>query len=81
MERERRARGQRGGLGPGIAPDARAHVFDRSYRADASRSRESGGSGLGLAICKEIAAAHGGTLRVESEVSSGSVFTLTLPAH
>ena len=66
--------------GPGIAPEARAHVFDRFYRADSSRSRESGGSGLGLAICTEIAAAHGGTVRVQSEVGSGSAFTLALPA-
>jgi heavy metal sensor kinase len=66
--------------GPGIPPEARAHVFDRFYRADSSRSRESGGSGLGLAICTEIAAAHGGTVRVQSEVGSGSAFTLALPA-
>jgi heavy metal sensor kinase len=66
--------------GPGIPPEARAHVFDRFYRADSSRSRESGGSGLGLAICTEIAAAHGGTVRVESEIGSGSAFTLALPA-
>ncbi len=66
--------------GPGIPPEARAHVFDRFYRADGSRSRESGGSGLGLAICTEIAAAHDGTVRVHSEVGSGSAFTLALPA-
>jgi heavy metal sensor kinase len=65
--------------GPGIPTAARAHVFDRFYRADRSRSRESGGSGLGLAICSEIATAHGGSVRVESEEGAGSVFTLALP--
>jgi two-component system OmpR family sensor kinase len=65
--------------GPGIPPEARDRVFDRFYRADRSRSRESGGSGLGLAICTEIATAHGGSMRVESEVGAGSVFTLALP--
>jgi heavy metal sensor kinase len=66
--------------GPGIPAEARAHVFDRFYRADRSRSRASGGTGLGLAICSEIATAHGGTIRVESEEGAGSVFTLALPA-
>jgi heavy metal sensor kinase len=67
--------------GPGIPPAARALVFDRFYRGDPSRSRASGGSGLGLAICSEIANAHGGTIRVQSEEGSGSTFTLALPAH
>jgi two-component system OmpR family sensor kinase len=63
--------------GPGIPPDALAHVFDRFYRADASRA--GAGSGLGLAICREIVAAHGGTIDASSEPGHGSVFTFTLP--
>jgi heavy metal sensor kinase len=67
--------------GPGIPPHARAHVFDRFYRVDRSRSRESGGSGLGLAICREIASAHGGRVWVESEEGQGSAFSLALRAQ
>jgi heavy metal sensor kinase len=66
--------------GRGIPPDQCAHVFDRFYRVDRSRSRESGGSGLGLAICREIAHAHGGRVWVESEVGKGSAFSIALPA-
>jgi heavy metal sensor kinase len=65
--------------GPGIPADARPHIFDRFYRVDRSRGREGGGSGLGLAICKEIAAAHGGRVWVESEEGKGSAFSLALP--
>jgi signal transduction histidine kinase len=67
--------------GPGIPVQARPHVFDRFYRVDRSRSRESGGSGLGLAICREIATAHGGRVWVESEEGKGSAFSLALPAE
>jgi heavy metal sensor kinase len=66
--------------GPGIPPEARAHVFDRFFRGDRARRRTSGGSGLGLAICREIAEAHGGRVWVESEVGSGSTFSLELAA-
>jgi heavy metal sensor kinase len=66
--------------GPGIAPEHLPHLFERFYRTEKARDRESGGFGLGLAIVKEIAEAHGGTVRVESEVGKGSVFTVTLPA-
>jgi heavy metal sensor kinase len=65
--------------GPGIPPDARAHIFDRFYRVDSARGRDGGGSGLGLAICREIAHAHGGRVFVESEEGRGSAFTLALP--
>jgi two-component system, OmpR family, sensor kinase len=65
--------------GPGIPPDARTHLFDRFYRVDSARSRESGGSGLGLAICHEIAGAHGGRVWVDSEEGRGSAFSLALP--
>jgi heavy metal sensor kinase len=64
--------------GPGIPAEHRARVFDRFYRVDAARGRR-GGSGLGLAICREIAIAHGGRVRLESEERKGSSFTLALP--
>ncbi len=67
--------------GPGIPATARDRVFDRFYRVDRSRSRESGGSGLGLAICREIATAHGGRVWVDSEEGRGSAFSLALPAE
>lgn len=63
--------------GPGIAPDALAHIFERFYRSDPSRS--GGGTGLGLAIAKELIQAQGGTLTVESAPGKGSVFTVWLP--
>ncbi len=66
--------------GVGIAPEHLPHLFERFYRVERARDRESGGVGLGLAIVKEIAEAHGGTVRVASEVGKGSVFTVTLPA-
>jgi signal transduction histidine kinase len=65
--------------GPGIAPEDLPHIFERFWRADRARSRESGGAGLGLSIAQEIAARHGGTLTVASELGRGSRFTLTLP--
>jgi heavy metal sensor kinase len=65
--------------GPGIPPDAREHIFDRFFRADAARGRDAGGSGLGLAICREVANAHGGRVWVESEEGKGSAFSLALP--
>jgi signal transduction histidine kinase len=65
--------------GPGIDGNDLDHVFDRFYRHEKSRSRVAGGSGLGLAIVKELVEAHGGSVRVESEVGKGSTFTFTLP--
>ena len=67
--------------GPGIPREARRHLFDRFYRVDSARGRDVGGSGLGLAICREIAAAHGGHVWVESEEGRGSAFSLALPAE
>jgi signal transduction histidine kinase len=65
--------------GEGIAPEHLPHIFDRFYRADQARSRESGGVGLGLAIVKEIVTGHGGEIAVKSEVSKGTLFTIRLP--
>lgn len=67
--------------GDGIAPDQLAFVFERFYRADKSRSRETGGTGLGLAIVKAIIEAHGGQVSVHSAgLGQGSQFVLSLPA-
>lgn len=55
------------------------HVFDRFYRADKSRARETGGFGLGLAIAREIAREHKGDITVESSAEAGTSFTVTLP--
>lgn len=65
--------------GVGIPEADLPHVFDRFYRADTARSRDSGGSGLGLAICKWIVTVHGGSIRIESTVSKGTTVLLTLP--
>ena len=65
--------------GPGIPEDALPRVFDRFYRADPSRLRETGGSGLGLAIARQLVEAHGGSIWAESVESSGSRFGFDLP--
>ena len=65
--------------GVGIAPEHLPRIFDRFYRPDVSRTSETGGTGLGLAICREIAAAHGGTLEVASRPGAGTTFTVALP--
>jgi two-component system OmpR family sensor kinase len=65
--------------GPGMPAEVAARVFERFYRADASRSRAAGGTGLGLAIVAAVVEAHDGRVRVESEVGKGSRFEVDLP--
>jgi two-component system OmpR family sensor kinase len=65
--------------GSGIAPEHLPYLFDRFYRADSARARESGGTGLGLAIARAIAESHHGQISVASEVGKGTTFTVTLP--
>lgn len=65
--------------GPGIAEEDLPRVFERFFRADASRSRATGGAGLGLAISQRLAGLHGGRITVESRPGAGSTFTLRLP--
>jgi len=65
--------------GPGIPAEARERVFERFYRVDRARSRETGGTGLGLSIVKHIVQAHGGEVWLKSELSVGTTFYFTLP--
>ena len=65
--------------GPGLEPEQVEHVFERFYRADASRARASGGVGLGLSIVAAVAEAHGGTVSARSDRGGGAVFTISLP--
>jgi len=66
--------------GPGMEPEEAAHVFERFYRSDPSRSRTHGGAGLGLSIVSAIVANHGGTVAAEGTVGKGTTFTVHLPA-
>ncbi len=65
--------------GPGIPPEAKERIFERFYRVDRARSRETGGTGLGLSIVKHIVQAHGGEVWVKSELGQGATFFFTLP--
>lgn len=65
--------------GPGLSTEEADHVFERFYRADSSRTRESGGSGLGLSIVAALVAAHGGSVTVDSTPGAGATFRVKLP--
>jgi two-component system sensor histidine kinase SenX3 len=67
-------------LGLGIPPADLGRIFERFYRVDRARARQTGGTGLGLAIVRHVATNHGGDVRVTSREGEGSVFTLSLPA-
>ena len=66
--------------GPGMEPEEAAHIFERFYRSDPSRSRSHGGAGLGLSIVSAIVANHGGTVSAEGRVGEGTTVTVHLPA-
>ncbi|WP_147535194.1 sensor histidine kinase [Bacillus marasmi] len=65
--------------GAGITPEHLPHLFDRFYRTDDARSRDSGGTGLGLAIAKQYVLSHGGNIDVESKLNEGTRFVIELP--
>lgn len=67
--------------GPGIPKEDQSHIFDRFYRVDKARSRETGGTGLGLSIVHQMVLMHGGTVSVDSEEGNGATFTVELPIH
>ena len=65
--------------GPGISDAEQDRIFERFYRVDSARSRQTGGTGLGLSIVKHVMAQHGGEVSVWSQPGRGSTFTLLLP--
>jgi two-component system OmpR family sensor kinase len=65
--------------GPGMSEEDAAHVFERFYRSEQSRSRNLGGSGLGLSIVASLVAAHGGTAAVATRLGEGATFRVELP--
>jgi two-component system sensor histidine kinase BaeS len=67
--------------GSGIPAEHLPNIFERFYRADASRQQQTGGSGLGLAIVRSMVEAHGGAIGVESSLGRGTTFTISLPLY
>jgi len=65
--------------GEGIRAEDIQHIFERFYRGEKSRNRDTGGAGLGLAIARGIVRAHGGDIKVESEIGKGTQFTFHIP--
>ena len=65
--------------GPGIPAKDLPHLFERFYRVDKGRSRETGGTGLGLSIVKHIVQLHGGSVLAESKLGEGTRMSFTLP--
>lgn len=67
--------------GKGLSEENKSKIFDRFYRVDQSRSRETGGAGLGLCICRNIVELHNGKIEVKSRLGEGSTFVVTLPMN
>ena len=67
--------------GVGIAPEDQKRVFERFFRVDKARSRQTGGTGMGLSIVKHVVANHGGNIKLWSRPGTGSTFTIELPIH
>ena len=65
--------------GEGIQAEDIPHIFERFYRGERSRNRSTGGAGLGLAIARGIVRAHGGEIRLESNVGEGTTFIFSIP--
>jgi two-component system OmpR family sensor kinase len=65
--------------GPGLRPDEIARIFEPFFRADPSRSRDSGGAGLGLSIVSAVVSAHGGNVQVKETTGGGATFEVELP--
>lgn len=66
---------------PGVGPEQLPRLFDRFFRADASRSRRSGGAGLGLSICQRIVEAHEGRIEARPSPLGGLWLRVELPSH
>jgi len=67
--------------GPGMSPEEVPYIFERFYRVDSSRSRDTGGAGLGLSIAKSLVEMHGGRIWAESESGRGTVICFTVPVY